>query len=130
MKLPSLQVVTIRDFASHLNRVHAVTLKPKGGRISPKSKTAKKQPKVRRNSNRSPTPDDAALRNPDAKIEKLPENGGWRCPHCEHVCASYSNMQASSQFYVSYSPFFYQTLTAGPLQREALGDPSIQVQTV
>lgn len=87
------QVVTIRDFASHLNRVHAVTLKPKGGRISPKSKTAKKQPKVRRNSNRSPTPDDAALRNPDAKIEKLPENGGWRCPHCEHVCASYSNMQ-------------------------------------
>ena len=106
MKFSSLQVVTIRDFASHLNRVHAVTLKPKGGRISPKSKTAKKQPKVRRNSNRSPTPDDAALRNPDAKIEKLPENGGWRCPHCEHVCANYSNMQASSQFYVSYSPLF------------------------
>lgn len=42
-------------------------LKPKAkgddDKTPPKSKIAKK----RRNSNRSPTPDDAALRNPDAK---------------------------------------------------------------
>ena len=29
------------------------------------------------------------------KITKRPDAVGWQCPHCDHVCANYSNMQAS-----------------------------------
>ena len=81
--------------------MHGVILKSKGDddNTPPKSNKVvkqKKQEKVRRNSNRSPTPDDAALRNPDAKIVRRPGAVGWQCPHCDHVCANYSNMQASS----------------------------------
>ena len=71
------------SFVRHLEEIHGVTLKSKGERT---------KKKVRRNSNRSPTPDDAALRNPDAKIVKRAA-GDFQCPHCDHVCAVYGNMQ-------------------------------------
>ena len=80
-----------------------MALKSKGDddKIPPTKSKMAKQKGVRRNSNRSPTPDDAALRNPDAKIVQRPGVGDWLCPHCDHVCANYSNMQASSQILLS-----------------------------
>ena len=87
--------------------MHGVILKPKAKGDDDKTPTKMaKMAKKRRNSNRSPTPDDAALRNPDAKGRYFMASallGGQGCqmakfdPFLSLDCARVEGVGAQSQ---------------------------------